>query len=132
MLLEDMLRVLCAIPCLDEEVAIGSVVLKAKAHVADVLVVDDGSTDKTADVARAAGDAQRLQRYRTALENCLVFVTTLQYAESNTQHFADWYRHNVLVGGFHESHQDGNLRIDYTQHAVSALVQYLTYVAEAR
>ena len=81
-------------------------------------------------VARAAGDAQRLQRYRTALENCLMFVTTLQYQESNTQHFADWYRQNVLVGGFHLSHQDGNLRIDYTQHAVAALVQHLKYVAE--
>ncbi len=81
-------------------------------------------------VARAAGDAQRLQRYRTALENCLLFVTTLQYAESNTQHFADWYRQNVLVGGFHLSHQDGNLRIDYTQHAIAALVQHLKYVAE--
>ena len=51
------------------------------------------------------------------------FLTTLQYTDANTQHFADWYRPR-LVGGFHASHQDGNLRIDYTQHAVSALVQY--------
>ena len=78
-------------------------------------------------VARAAGDAQRLGRYRTALENCLLFVTTLQYAESNTQHFADWYRQNALLGGFHLSHQDGTLRIDYTRHALAALVQHLKY-----
>jgi hypothetical protein len=80
-------------------------------------------------VARQAGDPPRYQRYREALERCLQFVTTLQYTDANTQHFADWYR-PVLLGGFHASHQDGNLRIDYTQHAVCALVQYLTYVAE--
>jgi hypothetical protein len=34
------------------------------------------------------------------------------------------------VGGFHASHQDGNLRIDYNQHAVSTMVQYLTYVTD--
>jgi hypothetical protein len=80
-------------------------------------------------VARQAGDRTRYQRYREALELCLQFLNTLQYTEANTQHFADWYR-PVLVGAFHASHQDGNLRIDYTQHAVSALVQYLTYLAE--
>jgi hypothetical protein len=75
-------------------------------------------------MARQAGDRNRNQQYREALERALQFLTTLQYTEANTQHFADWYR-PVLVGAFHASHQDGNLRIDYTQHAVSALVQYL-------
>lgn len=81
-------------------------------------------------VARAAGDAARLNRYRMALESCLLFVTTLQYTEANTQHFADGYRHAYLVGGFHHSHQDGNLRIDNAQHALAALVQYCKHVAE--
>ncbi|MHB1261305.1 MAG: glycosyltransferase family 2 protein [Thermoplasmatota archaeon] len=49
------MRVLCAIPALDEEVAIGSMVLRARAHADEVLVVDDGSADRTADVARLAG-----------------------------------------------------------------------------
>jgi hypothetical protein len=79
-------------------------------------------------VARTAGDLQRFRRYGEALERCLQFVATLQYTDANTQHFAAWYRPR-LVGGFHTSDQDGNLRIDYTQHAVCAMVQYLTYVA---
>jgi hypothetical protein len=80
-------------------------------------------------VARQAGDLQRFPRYREALERCLQFLATLQYTEANTQHFADWYR-PALLGAFYASHQDGHLRIDYTQHAVCALVQYLGYVAE--
>lgn len=80
-------------------------------------------------VVRQAQDGPRYQKYREALERCLQFLNTLQYTEANTQHFADWYR-PVLVGAFFGSHQDGNLRIDSTQHAVSALVQYLTYLAE--
>jgi hypothetical protein len=80
-------------------------------------------------VARQTGDVQRYQRYREAIERCLQFLTTLQYTEANAQHFADWYR-PVLLGAFHASHQDGDLRIDYTQHAVCALVAYLHHVAE--
>jgi hypothetical protein len=78
-------------------------------------------------VAKKAGDPTRYQRYRDALERCLQFTVTLQYTDINTQHFADWYRPRLL-GGFHASDQDGNLRIDFNQHAVCALVQYLDYV----
>jgi hypothetical protein len=78
-------------------------------------------------VAEKAGDAERHKRYAEGLVRTLQFLTTLQYTEPNTQYFADWYRPR-LAGAFHASHQDGNLRIDYTQHAVSALVLYLEYV----
>jgi hypothetical protein len=78
-------------------------------------------------VARENGDLTRFQRYSETVERCLQFLATLQYTEAGTQHFADWYRPR-LVGAFHASHTDGNLRIDYTQHAVSALVSYLEHV----
>jgi hypothetical protein len=80
-------------------------------------------------VAHQAGDVARHQRYRETLERCLQFLSTLQYTEANTQHFADWYR-PVLVGAFHASHQDGNLRIDYTAHGVCAMLKYLAFVVE--
>jgi len=47
--------VVAVIPCFNEERFIGSVVLKVKKHVDKVLVVDDGCTDTSAEVAVAAG-----------------------------------------------------------------------------
>ncbi|MCS6852908.1 MAG: hypothetical protein NZ700_17245 [Gemmataceae bacterium] len=82
-------------------------------------------------VARQLGDVPRFTRYRDALERCLQFLATLQYTEANTQHFADWYR-PLLVGAFHVSHEDGNLRVDHTGQAVWALVRYLDQVADVR
>jgi hypothetical protein len=75
-------------------------------------------------VARIGSDPAHHQRYTEAAERCLQFVVRLQYTDANAQHFADWYRPR-LVGAFHASFQDGNLRIDYTQHALSALIAYL-------
>lgn len=49
------LKVVVAVPALNEEVAIGSMVLGAKNYVDQVVVVDDGSTDRTAELAEAAG-----------------------------------------------------------------------------
>jgi glycosyltransferase involved in cell wall biosynthesis len=50
-------RVVAVIPAYNEERCIGSVVLRARALVDAVLVVDDGSTDATAQVAAAGGAA---------------------------------------------------------------------------
>ena len=51
----EILKILVAIPCYNEGLAIGSVVLKASRHEDEVLVVDDGSTNDTVEVAEAAG-----------------------------------------------------------------------------
>jgi len=48
-------RIIAAIPCFNEERFIGSVVLKARSYVDEVMVIDDGSTDNTAMVAEKAG-----------------------------------------------------------------------------
>jgi hypothetical protein len=79
-------------------------------------------------VARKGTDLPRHQRYTDALERCLQFLVRLQYTDANAQHFAEWYRPR-LVGAFHASPQDGNLRIDYAQHALASLVAYLEEVS---
>lgn len=48
-------NIVAAIPCFNEELFIGSVVLKTKDYVDEVIVIDDGSTDKTAPIAEKAG-----------------------------------------------------------------------------
>lgn len=50
-------RVLAVIPCFNEAQYIGSVVLQAKKYADEVIVIDDGSMDNTAEIASAAGAA---------------------------------------------------------------------------
>ena len=47
--------ILAAIPAYNEEIAIGSVILRTKKYVDKVIVIDDGSTDSTSIVAKMAG-----------------------------------------------------------------------------
>ena len=48
-------KTLAIIPCFNEEATIGSLVLKTKKHVDEVLVIDDGSSDDTSKIAKDAG-----------------------------------------------------------------------------
>ena len=50
-------KIVAAIPCFNEARCIGSVVIKAKKFVDTVVVIDDGSTDATAEIAAEAGAA---------------------------------------------------------------------------
>ena len=78
-------------------------------------------------VAAERGDLTHHQRYSEAIERTLQFLTTLQYTDGVTQHFAQWYRPQLL-GAFHATHLDGNIRLEDTQHAVTALMGYLEHV----
>ena len=49
------LTILAAIPAFNEGPTIGSVVLRAKQYAEEVVVIDDGSTDDTAEIAALAG-----------------------------------------------------------------------------
>ncbi len=44
--------IVAAIPAYNEEVAIGSMIARAKVHVDEVLVIDDGSHDATGSVEK--------------------------------------------------------------------------------
>jgi hypothetical protein len=76
-------------------------------------------------VTRHVPDAQRYAKYREALAMGAEFLISLQFGESNTLHFTPGYR-TAVIGGFHPSHGEGRLRIDYNQHAVCSLIQYIT------
>jgi hypothetical protein len=104
--------------------------------VADGKVVQSAQTIDSAYYAMGLADACRMVRqmdradparyddYRSALARALQFLTTLQYGEENTTHFAAHFR-PYLVGAFHPSHADGTLRVDHTAAAVAALSQFL-------
>jgi glycosyltransferase involved in cell wall biosynthesis len=47
--------VIVAIPAFNEEIAIGSVALRSKKYADEVIVIDDGSKDRTAEIATMAG-----------------------------------------------------------------------------
>jgi glycosyltransferase involved in cell wall biosynthesis len=91
-------RVIALIPAYNEERCIGSVILRAREYVDDVIVVDDGSHDATARVAEAAG--ARLIRHKTNRGKGQALTTGFQAArkmcpdilvilDSDGQHSAD-------------------------------------------
>ena len=72
------LSVLVAIPAFNEGPTIGSIVLRAKQYAEEVVVVDDGSTDDTAEIAALAG-AHVIQHARnlgkgTAIRSAWLFA----------------------------------------------------------
>jgi len=73
------MKTLAAIPCHNEGLAIGSVVLKARKYVDEALVVDDGSTDDTVEVAAEAGAVVVShgvnKGYGAAIRTCFNYAT---------------------------------------------------------
>jgi len=72
------MKTLAAIPCHNEGLTIGSVVLKARKYVDLVLVIDDGSADDTVDVAESAGAVVVLHEknagYGAAVRSCFDYA----------------------------------------------------------
>lgn len=49
------MKIVAIIPAYNEEESVGEIVKKTKEYVNDVIVIDDGSTDRTAEIAEKAG-----------------------------------------------------------------------------
>ena len=82
------------------------------------------------EINRHVPDLAREARYKGALLDAAQFVCGLQYLEANTRHFENSFRANMLIGGFHLSPTDGNLRIDATATAITGLLRFLSSGAE--
>lgn len=67
-------KVITAIPCFNTERSIGDIVSRAKQYVDQVIVIDDGSRDGTAEEAKAAGaliiSHQVNRGYGAAIKSC--------------------------------------------------------------
>lgn len=74
-------RIAVVIPALDEEQAIGDVVRSVPALVHEVVVVDNGSRDRTAEVARAAGARVVAEPRRGYGQACLTGIAALAAAD---------------------------------------------------
>jgi hypothetical protein len=81
-------------------------------------------------LTRLTPDLSRHARYKAVATNAVQFLTGLQYLEMNTGHFELAFRAQMLIGGFHLSPADGNLRIDATANAVTGLAAFLGSGAE--
>ncbi|WP_020474046.1 hypothetical protein [Zavarzinella formosa] len=69
-------------------------------------------------------DTDRYDSYRKGTIKALQFLTTLQYGDDNTQHFAAHFR-PALVGSFHASATEGVIRTDQTAMCVNAFASFL-------
>ncbi len=81
-------------------------------------------------LTRVVGDAAREEKYKPAVADAVQFLCGMQFLETNTRHFEDTFRAKMLMGGFHQSPTDGDLRIDATACAVSGLLRYLSSGAQ--
>ena len=74
-------RIAVVIPALDEEDAIGLVIREIPPVVSDIVVVDNGSRDRTADVARAAGARVVVEPRRGYGQACLSGIAAVPEAD---------------------------------------------------
>jgi glycosyltransferase involved in cell wall biosynthesis len=113
-------RSIAIIPCYNEEATIGSIIFKAKHFVDEVLVIDDGSIDNTAKIARNTGATVITHKtnkgksagiktgFRYALNNNFDYVITM---DGDAQH--DPNEIPLLLNNLKNNRHDITLGIRY-------------------
>lgn len=81
-------------------------------------------------VTRQIPDRDRFGRYATTVVDASRYLVGLQYTEANTRHFDNAFRAQMLIGAFHLTPRDGNIRLDATSHSVLGLLRFLDSGAE--
>lgn len=81
-------------------------------------------------VAELTKDTRRLADYTLSLRLAFRFLFSLQYSPQSHPHFEPWFAKKIN-GAFFASVDDGLIRIDFTQHAISAMFHYATHVTQA-
>jgi len=76
-----MLKIIVALPAYDEELVIGSMVLKSKQYTNEVIVIDDGSSDDTSNIAELAGAV--VLRHEQNKGKGAAIKTAISYAKEN-------------------------------------------------
>jgi hypothetical protein len=76
-------------------------------------------------LAQIIGDKQRLQLYQGRAKMGYRWLLLLQYTESD---IANLERPEMAHGGFRKTLADSQLRIDNTQHAISAFARGLRFI----
>jgi glycosyltransferase involved in cell wall biosynthesis len=79
-------RVIALIPAFNEAARVAGVIQRAKPHVCEVVVIDDGSADDTSGVARAAG--ARVIRHEQNRGKGATIVAGLEYFRQSNAEFA--------------------------------------------
>jgi glycosyltransferase involved in cell wall biosynthesis len=79
-------RIIALIPAYNEAIRVADVVGRAKPHVREVVVIDDGSTDETSSVAQTAG--ARVVRHEQNRGKGAAIVTALECFEKSDAEFA--------------------------------------------
>lgn len=83
-------------------------------------------------VTRQVPDTDRFHKYAAAAGDACRYQIGLQYSEANTRHFDNAYRAHMLIGAFHLSPREGDIRLDGISHALLGLLRFLESGAEGQ